>query len=81
MKEVSHEIAFEVWNNFIARPKNYPDKHKFSFKDLEKMINKKLEPIKEEDNFELLEQNSGCAVWSIIVIIAISIVLITWIFV
>lgn len=48
-KEVSHEIAVEVWNNFIARPQNHPDKHKFSFKDLEKMIDKKLEPMKEQE--------------------------------
>jgi hypothetical protein len=82
MKEVSHEIAVEVWNNYIAIPQNYPDKHKFSFKDLEKMINKKLEPMrKTEETPEHYEMGRGCAVASAIVIIAILIVLITWSFV
>jgi len=41
--EIAHEIAVEVWNNYIARPNNDPEKHRFSFKDLEKMIKLKLE--------------------------------------
>lgn len=39
---IAHEIAVEVWNNYIARPNNDPEKYKFSFKDLEKMIYIKL---------------------------------------
>ena len=42
MKEVSHELAVEIWNNYIARPQNNPKKHRFSFKDLEKVIYLKL---------------------------------------
>lgn len=42
MNEIAHEIAAEVWNNYIARPNNDPEKHRFSFKDLEKAINLKL---------------------------------------
>jgi hypothetical protein len=41
--DTAHEIAVEVWNNYIARPQNNPEEHKFSFKDLEKMIKLKLE--------------------------------------
>ena len=37
--DIAHEIAVEVWNNYIARPNNDPEKHRFSFKDLEKAIN------------------------------------------
>jgi hypothetical protein len=40
--DIAHEIAVEVWNNYIARPNNDPEKHRFSFKDLEKAINLKL---------------------------------------
>jgi hypothetical protein len=43
--DIAHEIAVEVWNNYIARPQNNPDIHKFSFKDLEKMIALKLKNI------------------------------------
>ncbi len=42
MNEIAHEIAVEVWNNYIARPNNDPEKYRFSFKDLEKAINLKL---------------------------------------
>jgi len=43
--DTAHEIAVEVWNNYIARPQNNPEEHKFSFKDLEKMIKLKLEKM------------------------------------
>jgi len=47
--DTAHEIAVEVWNNYIARPNNDPEKHRFSFKDLEKAINLKLKENVEKD--------------------------------
>ena len=47
--DAAHEIAVEVWNNYIARPNNNPEKHKFSFKDLEKAINLKLKESVEKN--------------------------------
>jgi hypothetical protein len=52
--EIAHEIAVEVWNNYIARPNNDPEKHRFSFKDLEKAINLKLKENVEKDQTDVL---------------------------